>query len=77
MKQIKGLPRKTKIHFEMASFTEEALIKNLQEYIIPYVDSIGMNEQVILLENLLLWLRYIVNKLSKIEEVGGKRTFAQ
>lgn len=45
MKQIKSLPRKTKIHFEMASFTEERLLKDLQEYILPYVDSLGMNEQ--------------------------------
>lgn len=45
MKQIKSLPYHTKIHFEMASFTEEKLLKDLQEYIIPYVDSLGMNEQ--------------------------------
>lgn len=66
MKQIKSLPRKTKIHFEMASFTEEALIKNLQEYIIPYVDSIGMNEQE--LANL-----YSVYKYGNISFVSDSR----
>lgn len=30
----------------MASFTEEKLLKLLREYVIPYADSLGMNEQV-------------------------------
>ncbi|KAM5164929.1 ADP-dependent glucokinase-like isoform 1-T2 [Mantella aurantiaca] len=32
-------------HFEMASFVEQNLMKDLLEYIIPYSDSLGMNEQ--------------------------------
>ncbi|XP_053567908.1 ADP-dependent glucokinase [Bombina bombina] len=32
-------------HFEMASFVEQSLLKDLLEYIIPYSDSLGMNEQ--------------------------------
>ena len=35
----------TKIHFEMASITEERLLIELLEYVIPYADSLGMNEQ--------------------------------
>lgn len=40
-----SLPSSTKIHFEMASITEESLMKELLDLIFPYVDSIGMNEQ--------------------------------
>ncbi|KAM4772796.1 ADP-dependent glucokinase-like [Rhinophrynus dorsalis] len=32
-------------HFEMASFVEQSLMKDLLEYVIPYSDSLGMNEQ--------------------------------
>ncbi|XP_063774069.1 ADP-dependent glucokinase-like isoform X2 [Pseudophryne corroboree] len=32
-------------HFEMASFVEQSLMKDLLEYVIPYADSLGMNEQ--------------------------------
>lgn len=32
-------------HFEMASFVEQDLMRDLLEYIIPYSDSLGMNEQ--------------------------------
>ena len=42
---LASLPTSTKIHFEMASFTEESLMKELMEHIIPYADSLGMNEQ--------------------------------
>lgn len=35
----------TRIHFEMASFTEERLMLELIEHVIPYADSLGMNEQ--------------------------------
>ena len=42
---LKSLPTKTKIHFEMASITEELLMSELVEYILPRVDSVGMNEQ--------------------------------
>ncbi|XP_078504750.1 ADP-dependent glucokinase-like [Lissotriton helveticus] len=35
----------TGTHFEMASFVEESLMKDLLQYVIPYADSLGMNEQ--------------------------------
>ncbi len=44
-KVLARLPKNTKIHFEMASFTEHRLMDELVEYIIPYADSLGMNEQ--------------------------------
>jgi ADP-dependent glucokinase len=37
--------KKLKIHFEMASFTEEALMQDLVSLLLPHVDSLGMNEQ--------------------------------
>ncbi|XP_054153267.1 ADP-dependent glucokinase-like [Oppia nitens] len=36
-----------KIHFEMASFAEEILLKTISDRIFPIVDSIGLNEQEI------------------------------
>ncbi|VUZ50786.1 unnamed protein product [Hymenolepis diminuta] len=39
------LPRATLIHFEMASFVETSFVSNLTQTILPYVDSIGLNEQ--------------------------------
>jgi ADP-dependent glucokinase len=36
----------TRIHFEMASFAETELLHQLTQYITPYADSLGMNEQV-------------------------------
>ncbi|CAG2181303.1 unnamed protein product, partial [Oppiella nova] len=36
---------KVRIHFEMASFSEEILLKTITETIFPIVDSIGLNEQ--------------------------------
>ncbi|VDD74535.1 unnamed protein product [Mesocestoides corti] len=39
------LPRPTLVHFEMASFVETNFIVNLTRAILPYVDSIGLNEQ--------------------------------
>ena len=42
---LSGLPRRTKVHFEMASITEEGLMRELMEYVLPYADSMGMNEQ--------------------------------
>ncbi len=36
---------KTRIHFEMASFVEESLLLELAHEVIPYADSLGMNEQ--------------------------------
>ena len=40
-------PKSTKIHFEMASFVEQNLLNELCNKVIPYADSLGMNEQEI------------------------------
>ncbi|XP_008554752.1 ADP-dependent glucokinase [Microplitis demolitor] len=37
----------TRIHFEMASFVEKDLVTDLENMILPYADSLGMNEQEI------------------------------
>ncbi|XP_030372065.1 ADP-dependent glucokinase [Scaptodrosophila lebanonensis] len=37
--------RNTLHHFEMASYVELKLLEQLREYVLPYVDSLGMNEQ--------------------------------
>ncbi|XP_055371915.1 ADP-dependent glucokinase isoform X2 [Condylostylus longicornis] len=44
-KQISAQPKSTLIHFEMASYVELKLLQLLSENILPYSDSIGMNEQ--------------------------------
>ena len=51
-----SLPAETKVHFEMASITEERLLNELLEYVVPYSDSLGMNEQE--LANLCSMLEY-------------------
>ncbi|VDM16709.1 unnamed protein product [Hydatigera taeniaeformis] len=38
-------PRSTLIHFEMASFVDTNFAANLTRTLLPYVDSIGLNEQ--------------------------------
>ncbi|EUB55916.1 putative ADP-dependent glucokinase [Echinococcus granulosus] len=38
-------PRATLVHFEMASFVETNFVANLTRTLLPYVDSIGLNEQ--------------------------------
>lgn len=43
--QIKQLPSKTLVHFEMASYVELKLLQLLLQHVIPYSDSLGMNEQ--------------------------------
>ncbi|KAJ9578303.1 hypothetical protein L9F63_005469, partial [Diploptera punctata] len=43
--QMKVQSFKTRIHFEMASFAEAQMLQHLIDYIIPYADSLGMNEQ--------------------------------
>ncbi|XP_037820502.1 ADP-dependent glucokinase [Lucilia sericata] len=43
--QINSLTKKTLIHFEMASYVEIELLQHLKQFILPYVDSLGMNEQ--------------------------------
>jgi len=42
---MKDIPVSTLVHFEMASFTEEALLHELLDRIVPLADSLGMNEQ--------------------------------
>ncbi|KAK2582053.1 hypothetical protein KPH14_002758 [Odynerus spinipes] len=46
-KQMVTRPLKTKIHFEMASFVDDKLLSELCNLIIPFADSLGMNEQEI------------------------------
>lgn len=50
MRRLSGLlsrlaPDSPKIHMELASFTEEALLDSIKDLIIPHVHSLGMNEQ--------------------------------
>lgn len=42
---LKAIPQSTLIHFEMASFAEYEMMDSLIQNILPYVDSLGMNEQ--------------------------------
>ncbi|CAH1791785.1 unnamed protein product [Owenia fusiformis] len=42
---LRTTQKETLVHFEMASFTEETLMLDLADYLIPYSDSLGMNEQ--------------------------------
>ncbi|KAG0717617.1 ADP-dependent glucokinase [Chionoecetes opilio] len=51
-----ALPHSSRTHFEMASFTEEPLLQGLVDHVLPYADSLGMNEQE--LPNLYNMLRY-------------------
>lgn len=44
-KQISSQSESTLLHFEMASYVEIELLRLLSKHVIPYVDSIGMNEQ--------------------------------
>ncbi|XP_043467599.1 ADP-dependent glucokinase [Leptopilina heterotoma] len=46
-KQMISQPKSTKIHFEMASFVEQSLLNELCNKVIPFADSLGMNEQEI------------------------------
>ncbi|XP_053981529.1 ADP-dependent glucokinase isoform X1 [Hylaeus volcanicus] len=46
-KQMMDRSPTTKIHFEMASFAEDKLLFELCDSIIPFADSLGMNEQEI------------------------------
>lgn len=38
-------PDRPKVHLELASFTEEALLESITDLILPHVHSMGMNEQ--------------------------------
>lgn len=42
---MKSQPNRTKIHFEMASFTDESLLRELADLVMPNANSLGMNEQ--------------------------------
>lgn len=44
--QMVSMPASTQIHFEMASFAEPELLQQLTNHVVPYADSLGMNEQV-------------------------------
>merc|ERR1719228_1969868 len=43
--QMSAMDKDTRVHFEMASFVDESLLAELTQHIIPYADSLGMNEQ--------------------------------
>ncbi|CAG2113198.1 unnamed protein product, partial [Medioppia subpectinata] len=55
---------KVRIHFEMASFAEEALLKTITDRIFPIVDSIGLNEQ----EAQNLYNLYVYGNLSVVSD---------
>lgn len=42
---LKQTPKSTLLHFEMASFSEAAMMKSVLTHVLPFVDSMGMNEQ--------------------------------
>ncbi|XP_016966509.1 ADP-dependent glucokinase [Drosophila biarmipes] len=44
-RQLTSQPSDTLNHFEMASYVELQLLQQLQQFVLPYVDSLGMNEQ--------------------------------
>lgn len=43
--QLRNLSHSTLVHFEMGSYSESTLLDQMLDFIIPYTDSIGMNEQ--------------------------------
>ncbi|EDW19397.1 ADP-dependent glucokinase [Drosophila mojavensis] len=43
--QLTSQPPGTLQHFELASYVELELLHQLRQYVLPYVDSLGMNEQ--------------------------------
>ena len=51
----------TKTHFELASFVDEEIMTSIKDYVLPYSDSIGMNEQE------------LPNLLSLMKTGSGKR----
>lgn len=44
-KFMQSVPEEIPIHFEMGVFHEEKLMSDLLEYVFPYADSLGLNEQ--------------------------------
>ncbi|XP_071963749.1 ADP-dependent glucokinase-like [Antedon mediterranea] len=55
-KMLADSPMSVRNHFEMASFTDENLISDVLDHVLPFVDSIGTNEQE--LTNLYSILKY-------------------
>lgn len=53
---IDSSSKKTLTHFELASFVDEDLLSDLLQRVLPYSDSIGMNEQE--LPNLLSFAKF-------------------
>jgi ADP-dependent glucokinase len=53
---MKSAEPETKTHFELASFVDETIMSSIKEHVLPYSDSIGMNEQE--LPNLLSLMKY-------------------
>lgn len=43
--QLQGLSPKTLVHFELASYVEKEYLREVLRAIVPYTDSLGMNEQ--------------------------------
>jgi len=43
--QMQDMGPDTRVHFEMASFVDVSLLEDLTQHIVPYADSLGMNEQ--------------------------------
>ncbi|XP_053201579.1 ADP-dependent glucokinase-like [Panonychus citri] len=41
----RGDNKQTKLHFEMASYSDETILRDIIQLILPHVDSLGMNEQ--------------------------------
>ena len=42
---LSDVDEKTRVHFELASFVDDEILLNIKESVIPFSDSIGMNEQ--------------------------------
>ena len=42
---LSNVDEKTRVHFELASFVDDEILLNIKESVIPFSDSIGMNEQ--------------------------------
>lgn len=54
--QMNDQKKSTLIHFEMASYVDIDMLQSLMRYIVPYTDSLGMNEQE--LDNILQVLKH-------------------
>ena len=45
LKDKSKIPRDTPVHLELASIGDTTLIKEVAAIVVPYVDSLGINEQ--------------------------------